>query len=519
MKAELGTIEQNFNNNTLTINNTKNNFTIENHSDGIHKMINDELFNYMNIKIINFNIDEYNTEKKKKQVVENFKGKRKEEEEEGKDDFTYLNIYKIKLNIDSYLSLEQIIIFYIIYYEKLDDNLILYLVTKKIIDNAIREACIHRMKEGQWINEQLSEIRTCIELIVKSKDLSVFYNYNDACMESLDYKPKSLDITDDSDFNRITNGNMFFKEIKSRLNKSNNDYVLKSVVMCIYCVFNYGYKEIEEEPELQYPYLNIDELKKIQFNNNFNNDKLKDLISILKNILSKVNNSNILSITELLNENYLFKNMGIDKDSLSLKDYLDKLIHYLEKLEKFDETKLSLITKEDFFNIYNTKNIKSKNIKSKNLKNYLKILKEAEGKEAEGKEAEGKEEEEEEEGKEAEGKEEEEEEEEGKEEEGKEEGKEEFNNNIDIFHQDLRLNYNFLQELIDRRQASQTIKDLKHNINLLVTRLINHIDICNSTTPMGSLEFLDGIAKLNTTNYFCTKNNEEIRNNEYTLLN
>jgi hypothetical protein len=402
------------------------------------------------------------------------------------------NYNSYNFTIDIQLDFESILIFIYFYYFyiKEDTSIITYLFTKKILDKAIGEACIHRMKEGEWINTQLSEIRTCIELIVKSKDLSVFYNYNDECMKSPDYKPKSLSITNDSDFYKITENNIFFKAIQLRLidvntiidDEEEKRNILKTIIMCIYCVFNYGFKDIEETPELQYPYLNIDELKKVQFGNDFN---IKKLIEVLTRILVKVKSSNILSLSQIYdNDEKLFTKMSIPYTVLSLEKYLENLIKYLSNSNNDDEqnNKPSLITKKDFIRVYKYKYKNQINLNL--LNNYLKILEEV--KEVE------------------------------EEEEIKEEQKDDFDKNIDIFHRQLNENYIFLQELIDSRKDSDNIKYLKHNINLLVTKLINHIDVCNSTTPMGSLEFLDGIAKLNTTNYFCTK---DVIAKSYQLLN
>ena len=372
--------------------------------------------------------------------------------------------------------------------ENNDDHnkLIYYFAAKLIIHKAIKEACIHRMNEGEWINNQLKDLRYAIEIIVKSKDLDVFYNYNNECITSKDYKPKSLSVTSENDIDTVINDNIFIKDIinhiyldkkkmdtngyetdkdheetNSHLEEKTN--ILKQMIICVYCVFNYGYKEIEEKPVFQYPYLNIDKLKKVSFDT-YSQISYPDLLNMLKVIKKKVTTSDLLKETDILNNNNFFVVMQrINITKLKLPDYLQCLIDFLKPTNISSNNTSSMFT-----DIYNESTISEKNEQNKKfLKLYYRLISNEEEKEEE-----------------------------------KEEKDILFNNSI------LQENINFLNEVITKViwESTNTIAShntIKDGIQQLVEALITHIDVCNSTTPMGSLEFLDSIAKLNTTNYFC----------------
>ena len=357
-----------------------------------------------------------------------------------------------------------------------------YLAARYIIDNAIQIACNNRKNEGIWINSELQKIKYAIEIIVKSKNLEIFYNYNNECFENDGYKPKNLNIINNKDIENIINNNIFINSIISNLYKTdggethNNQIlnkkidIVKNIIVCIYCVFNYAYKVIEEYPRFQYPYLNIDNLKKISFDKDLN---VSNLRTVLDNMITKINKSESLKTSELVDKKYFFK-MGITPaiSILPLVKYIEALKNFLGNITTITTTPTTTITKNEIAKNMNLSYYKTHIIPAhEQIKKYINL---------------------------------------------------DYTANIEIteldsYISDFKKYYSFIEHAKNKKMNGNDFNDNLNNIEILVNKLIEHIDVWNSTTPMGSLEFLDSIAKLNTTNYLCTL--KEIPNQGYNLLN
>lgn len=283
---------------------------------------------------------------------------------------------------------------FVLYYIKQESDSIDFFkkyITKQYF---LYTACTNRLAEGDWINYELKELRKAIEIVVKSKDFDVFYNYNDSCF-SEEYKPdnlsKSTNIED-------AKKNTFIQSILEHYSCINNNfdinYILEKMVICIYCVFNYGYKDTDEPPSS--PYLNIDDLNRIKINDDIG----KQTFSALAKLLKDLTRTTMTPFSE---------------STIIIKDIINNLTAI-----GYEDPPYQL----DLFNFIYNLNPKIQNVKFK-FSHILQIL--------------------------------------------------------------------------------ECIR--------------NHINILNATSAMGSLEFIDQVAKLNTVKYLCTYKGKEIDSKEYTHYN
>jgi hypothetical protein len=259
-------------------------------------------------------------------------------------------------------------------------------------------ACNNRLAEGDWINHELKELRKAIEIVVKSKNFDVFYNYNDSCFTSnQDYKPENLSKSKNIE---DAQNNTFIKSILEHYKKLDSNTTLQTIldkmVICIYCVFNYGYKDIDEPPNS--PYLNIDNLNKIK-----QDDAITKIIEALNALNESLTNT---KISPFINSSIIINDIISPLQVIGLNDQKDQI-----ELGKF-----------------------------------LIIL---------------------------------------------------------------------LNQLNITKKIRQTTA-IKQAIFSIIQCIRNHINILNATSAMGSLEFIDQVAKLNTVNYLCTTKNIS---DEYTPIN
>ena len=296
-------------------------------------------------------------------------------------------------NFDYIMSNNYFILYYCV--KKLDEQYIALFKAYIIKQYFLYKACTNRLAEGEWINKELRELRKAIEIVVKSKNFNVFYNYNDSCFNNNNYIPDNLSKSANID---AAKNNTFINSILEHYKRIDDtidfNYILSRMIICIYCVFNYGYKETFEPPT---PYLNIDDLNKI---------KVKDIVV-----------TNIVTI--------------------------------LEKIQK----SLSLLKITQFSNSIIILNDKS-------IKTALRVIK--------------------------------------------------YNTSLN----EMVLN-DFLTDICSTiKTKTYTSNDHPFLFNIIVC-IRNHINVLNATSAMGSLEFIDQVAKLNTVNYLCTT--EDI-SKEYILL-
>ena len=254
----------------------------------------------------------------------------------------------------------------------------------------LNRICDNRLKEGKWINYELKELRKAIEIIIKSKNFDIFYNYIDTCFTNTGYNPDNPPIKIDDINNNRDIKNTFIESIFNHyktingIQYNNINDLAKDMIICIYCVFNYGFKE--DPPNAIY--LNIDNLNKIKKINKETFGNIITEFSIIKNTITTKNLNEILISEVIINE-------------------MD-----IKKLKK------NVLNKEDLD------------------KNKFK-----------------------------------------------------------------------LEYIIDTYFTNKKIETNEKNYTVLFNLIKQHINNINSISGMGSLEFLDQIAKLNKTNYFCTVDN------------
>ena len=187
----------------------------------------------------------------------------------------------------------------------------------------MQEVCTHRRTEGYFINDSLKNVRDIIRLALyeKNKDaLNLLPNYVDICFdkycpthtncfalnsntnkidsnksiifnniyEYLKSKPGALDIESKKEGMLITEKEEYEKNTKLQM--------YKDLMICVFCVFNISYGANNPPPV---PYVDINELKRIVYNNDiFADNKKTDFIAKSNELIKTINSKFIQKYTD-----------------------------------------------------------------------------------------------------------------------------------------------------------------------------------------------------------------------------